>query len=171
MRRYLPSENDVRNAIDRATVSATRIEIILNESIIVEGQDRVLTLPWTRASSRRRREIIKGVGETQGPLRAMRTKARDNFIGALRDARRWLDELLIDPAQTIESLAVREHKSERSIRMTVSLAFVSPVLAKAAMEGRLPRGFSVKRLTDLPMLWSEQWRAVGLQEPIQAELG
>jgi hypothetical protein len=66
-----------------------------------------------------------------------------------------------------------EHKSERSIRMTVSLAFVSPVLAKAAMEGRLARGFSVKRLTDLPMLWSEQWRSVGLREPIQvrAELG
>src|SRR3984957_16073765 len=34
--RYPPSENDVRNAIDRATVSATRIEIVLNESIVVE---------------------------------------------------------------------------------------------------------------------------------------
>ena len=131
----LPSENDVRNAIDRATVSATRIEIVLNESIVVEGQDRVLTLPWTRASSRRRREIIQGVGEAQGPLRAMRTKARDGFIRALRNARRWLDELLIDPAQTIELLAMREHKSERSIRMTVSLAFISPVLAKAATGG------------------------------------
>ena len=39
---------------------------------------------------------------------------------------------------------------------------------RAAMEGRLRRGFSVKRLTDLPMLWSEQWRAIGLQEPIPA---
>ena len=47
--------------------------------------------------------------------------------------------------------------------------FISPVLAEAAMEGRLPRGFCVKRLTDLPMLWSEQWRAVGLQQPIQAQ--
>jgi site-specific DNA recombinase len=158
----------VLDAIERVTIGATQVEIQL---IVVDGQDRVLTLPWTRASSHRRREIIQGVGEAQGPLRAMRTKARDSFIGALRDARRWLDELLIDPAQTIESLAMREHKSERSIRMTVSLAFVSPVLAKAAMEGRLPRGFSVKRLTDLPMLWSEQWRAVGLREPIQAELG
>ena len=52
--------------------------------------------------------------------------------------------------------------------MTLSLAFISPVLAEAAMEGRLPRGFSVKRLTDLPMLWSEQSRAIGLQEPIPA---
>jgi site-specific DNA recombinase len=171
MRRSLPSGNDVRNAIDRATVSATRIEIVLNEAIVVDGQDRVLTLPWTRASSRRRREIIQGIDEAQGSLRAMRTKARDGFISALHNAHRWLDELLIDPAQSIESLAMREHKSERSIRMTVSLAFVSPVLAKAAMEGRLPRGFSVKRLTDLPMLWSEQWREVGLREPIHAEFG
>jgi hypothetical protein len=116
MRRDLLSENDVRNAIDRATVSATRIEIVLAESIVVNGQDRVLTPPWARASSRRRREIIQGVGEAQGPLRAMRTKARDSFIGALGDGRRWLDELLIDPAQTIESLAMREHKSERSLR-------------------------------------------------------
>jgi len=53
--------------------------------------------------------------------------------------------------------------------MTLSLAFISPVLAEAAMGGRLPRGFCVKRLTDLPMLWSEQWRAVGLQQPIQAQ--
>jgi hypothetical protein len=57
--------------------------------------------------------------------------------------------------------------------MTVSLAFASPVPAEAALEGRQPRGFRVKRLTDPPMLWSEQWRAVWLREPIQvrAELG
>jgi hypothetical protein len=74
---------------------------------------------------------------------------------------------LSDPTQTIESLAVRAGKSERSIRMTLSLAFTSPVLAMAAMEGRLPRGFCIKRLTDLPMLWSEQWHALGLLEPVE----
>src|SRR5271166_6470066 len=49
-------------------------------------------------------------------------------------------------ASRVENVA---RKSERSIRMTLSLAFMSPVLAEAAIEGRLPRGFSVKRLTDL----------------------
>jgi len=170
LRQDPPTEKDVRNAIEPTTVSATRIEIVLNESVVAEGQDRVLTLPWTRTSSRRRREIIEGVGEAQQPLRAMRTKAREGFSKALRDAHHWLDELLSDPTQTIESLAVRESKSERSIRMTLSLAFVSPALAEAAMEGRLPRGFCVKRLTELPMLWSEQWRAIGLQEPVQAQV-
>ena len=42
MRRGPPSENHVRNAIVHVTVSATRIEIVLNELIVVEGQDRVL---------------------------------------------------------------------------------------------------------------------------------
>ena len=157
LRKDPPTEDDIRNAIERATVSAKRIEIVLSESIVAEGQDRVLSLPWTRTSSRRRREIIQGAGEAQQPLRAMRTKARDGFIKALRDAHRWLDELLVDPTQTVESLAIREGKSERSIRMTLSLAFMSPALAEAAMEGRLPRGFCIKRLTDLSMLWSEQW--------------
>jgi hypothetical protein len=50
------------------------------------------------------------------------------------------------------------------------LAFLSPPLAAAAIEGRLPRGFSVKRLTDLPMLWSEQWRAIGLKAPTEFDL-
>jgi hypothetical protein len=35
---------------------------------------------------------------------------------------------------------------------------------------RHPAGCSfVKRLTDLPMLWSEQWRALGLRAPIQLQ--
>jgi hypothetical protein len=152
-----PLGKNIRNAIERVTVSATRIEIVLCESIVGEGQDRLLTLPWTRTSSRRRHEIIQGVDELKQPQRAMRTKARDGFVKAFGAAHRWLDELLSDANTSLDSLAVREGKSERSIRMTLSLAFLSPVLAEAAMDGRLPRGFSIRRLTELPMLWSEQW--------------
>jgi hypothetical protein len=45
---------------------------------------------------------------------------------AFRAAPRWLDELLSDSTQTMESLAVREGKSERAIPMTLTLAFLSP---------------------------------------------
>ena len=41
----------------------------------------------------------------------------------------------------------------------------SPVLVKAAIDGRLPRGFGVKRLMDLPIGWSDQWSALGLKAP------
>ena len=98
----------------------------------------------------------------------MRTKARAILIDALRDAHRWLEDLTKDSDLTIELLAAREGKTERSIRMTLSLAFLSPSLAKAAIDGGLPRGFGAKRLMDLPMAWSEQWSALGLKAPAQA---
>jgi site-specific DNA recombinase len=71
----------------------------------------------------------------------------------------------VQPAQSIEKLAAREGKTERSIRMTLSLAFVAPPIVAAAIEGRLPRGFGAKQLMDLPMVWSEQWAALGLTAP------
>jgi len=83
----------------------------------------------------------------------------------MRDAHYWLNELLTDPTSSVGSLAVRVGRSERSIRMTLSLAFLAPDLARAATEGRLPRGFGIKRLIDLPMLWPEQWRVLGLEAP------
>src|SRR5271166_4097814 len=50
------------------------------------------------------------------PGRSAATPTSNANEGArrLRDAHRWLDELLVDPTQTIESLAIREGKSERS---------------------------------------------------------
>jgi hypothetical protein len=35
----------------------------------------------------------------------------------------------------------------------------------AAVEGRLPRGYGLKRLVDLPMAGPDQWPAPGLQTP------
>jgi site-specific DNA recombinase len=74
-------------------------------------------------------------------MRPMRAEARALLIDALRDAYCWQDELMRDPSRTIESIAARERKTERSIRMTLSLAFLSPALVKAAIEGRLFLGF------------------------------
>jgi hypothetical protein len=51
--------------------------------------------------------------------------------------------------------------------MTLSLAFLAPEIVKAAVEGRLPRGYGLKRLVDLPMAWSDQWQTLGLQPPAQ----
>ncbi len=129
------------------------------------GQDRTLTIPWIPPSPYQRREIIQGEGEPRSPIRPMRVRARAVFAESLRNAHRWLDELVMDPNQTIELIAARERKSERSIRMTLSLAFVAPPIVVAAIEGRLPRGFGAKRLMDLPMVWSHQWTALGLKVP------
>jgi site-specific DNA recombinase len=86
-------------------------------------------------------------------------------VGLTASAHCWLNELIMNPNQTIELIAARENKSARSIRMTLSLAFIAPPIVVAAIEGRLPRGFGAKRLMDLPMTWSHQWTALGLKVP------
>jgi site-specific DNA recombinase len=165
-RRELCNDDDVRNAIERVTIGRGEIEIRLTDAGVTEGQDQTLRIPWTPPSPYRRREIIQGEGETSSTIRPMRVRARAVLLEALRKAHRWLDELMTNPKQTIELLAAREGKSERSIRMTLSLAFVAPPIVAASIEGRLPRGFGVKRLMDLPMVWSQQWTALGLKAPV-----
>jgi site-specific DNA recombinase len=162
------SQPDIRNLIDRVVISHATIRIHLSE--IAEGSDgeRILTLPWTRPSPYRKREIIQGTDDGKTYARPMPANARAVLIEALRNAHGWLDELLSDSRLTLESLASREGRTKRSIRMTLSLAFLAPEIVKAAVEGRLPRGFGLKRLVDLPMAWPGQWRTLGLQAPAQA---
>jgi len=162
------SQTGIRNLIDRIVIGRAAVQIHLSEAAEAEAGARILTLPWTRPSPNRKREIIQGAGNAEMNVRPMRAHARAILIEALRDAHRWLDELLSDSRLTLESIASREDKSERSIRMTLSLVFLAPEIVKAAVEGRLPRGFGLKRLVDLPMAWPDQWRALGLQAPAQA---
>jgi site-specific DNA recombinase len=145
------SSTDIRNLIDRVVIGRATIRIQLSEVAAENDSPRVLTLPWTRPSPYRKREIIQGANDAKTYARPMPANARAILIEALRDAHRWLDELLSDPRLTLESLTSREDKSERSIRMTLSLAFLAPEIVKAAVEGRLPRGFGLKRLVDLTM--------------------
>ena len=140
------SHDTIRNAIERVTLSASWIEIILGDSAFDEERDRVLTIPWTPRSAHRQREIIHAIDQSDDrPTRRMRGRARQVFVDAMRDAHCWLNELLAYPTSSVGSIAARVGRSERSIRMTLSLAFLAPDLAKAATEGRLPRGFGIKR--------------------------
>ncbi|MDE3176573.1 MAG: hypothetical protein KGM15_10780, partial [Pseudomonadota bacterium] len=156
---------EMLNVIERVIVHASKIEIVLNEASAYKGEAPTLTLPFAPTQTRRKRQIILRTEASAEPSRAMRANARAHFKVAIFDARRWLDELIADPSHTVEMIAAREHRSPRSLRMTLSLAFLSPELVKAALEGRLPRGLNARRMTEMPMLWSDQWRALGLQTP------
>jgi hypothetical protein len=61
----------------------------------------------------------------------------------------------------VQQIATRQKCSVRQVNMTISLAFLAPDLARAAVEGRLPRG-GVERLRDAPAEWSRQFEALGL---------
>lgn len=67
--------------------------------------------------------------------------------------------------EEIASIAARENRTERSVRMNLSLAFLAPDIVKAAIEGTLLRGHGLTKLTDLPMDWTAQRKTLGLSKP------
>ena len=91
------SQADIRDLIDRVVIGRETIRIQLSE--FAEGTDSasILTLPWTRPSPYRKREIVQGANDAKTYARPMPANARAILIEALRDAHRWLDELLADP--------------------------------------------------------------------------
>ena len=122
-------------------------------------------MPWRKTLATRRREILvpnDGSFQTKRPIRS---EARILLVSAIAQARRWLNELISDPATSVESIAQRERCSVRKVNMTISLAFLAPDLVKAAVEGRLPRGMGITRLSDLPPEWSGQYQTLGLTAP------
>jgi hypothetical protein len=72
-----------------------------------------------------------------------------------------MDEINSGKVDGIEAIAVREGRSARSIRMTLSLAFLAPEIIRAVAEGTLPRGIGMSRLVDMPMDWAEQGALLG----------
>ena len=161
------TDGDARACVEQVTIGRAGLLIRLNEKVSQDLSDRTISTPWIPTPTRRRREIIQGEGPAVAGVRPMRIEARRAFTLAYRSARLWLDRLIAEPEVSVASIAQEELRTERSIRQTLSLAFLDPALVEAAMEGRLPRGFGLKRLMDLPPEWSEQWSAIGLAAPIQ----
>jgi hypothetical protein len=102
---------NIRDLIDRVVVGHATIRIHLSEVVEENDGARILILPWTRLSPYRKREIIQGANDGKTYARPMPANARAILIEALRDAHRWLGELLSDSRLTLEVLASREGRT------------------------------------------------------------
>jgi site-specific DNA recombinase len=141
----------------------SRVEIQPDRLIIhLAEPSNTLEVPWRKTPARRRRAILLPEGTRPEQARPIRSETRARLVAAIARGRRWLDELIADPTATADSIATRENCSTRKVNMTISLVFLAPDLAKAAIDGRLPQGMGVARLTDLPAEWSRQHQMFGL---------
>ena len=153
---------------DRSLVHThvARVEVQPNRLVIQLAEPAsTLEVPWQKTPARRRREILLPEGIRPKHVRPMRSETRARLVVSIALGRRWLDELIADPTASADSIARREQCSARKINMTISLAFLAPDLVKAAIDGRLPYGMGVARLSDLPAEWSKQHQMLGL--PVQ----
>src|SRR5262249_58805159 len=74
---------------------------------------------------------------TRGPAHTPRTKAsrREALLIAIARARQWIDDLAHGRAASFALIARREGKAERHIRLLAPLAFVSPRIVSALLDG------------------------------------
>jgi DNA invertase Pin-like site-specific DNA recombinase len=172
LRNHLGVVNDIE---DRSLIHdhVTRIEVH-PDNLIVElaktkaagrrrrSRSNAIEIPWRKTPSKRRREILIPESHQQQEVRPIRSENRATLVASIARGRRWLDQLIADPAINAESIADREGCTTRQVNMTISLAFLAPDLVKAAIQGQLPHGMGVRRLRDMPSEWRRQRQTLGL---------
>jgi site-specific DNA recombinase len=146
--------------VDKITLGSRSIEIRLLEAS--DRPSKVIAIPWSAQTFRRKREVILASSGSASGARPIRAESRRKLLSAIANGRRWLDEMSSGKVEGIEAIATREGVSERSARMGLSLAFLAPDIVQAAVEGTLPRGFGVSRLTDMPPSWADQRSTIGI---------
>jgi site-specific DNA recombinase len=155
----------VNTHVTRVEVHAEQLAIKLvrkgNQKANGKAENVVFYIPWKKNTLKRRREVIVPVSSGHD-VRPIRSETRIALVTSIATGRRWLHEIVTGTVADVEQIASREKCSVRQVNMTISLAFLSPTLVKAAIDGRLPRGIGIARLRDAPAEWSRQHAMLGL---------
>jgi hypothetical protein len=125
-------------------------------SASADGCDNATELTAAVAFTRRGAEtklVLPGLAQQN-----YSSKCDPALIRAIARGRAWFEELATGRARSLQALAKRNGISRRYIRRLVGLAFLSPELVEAILQGRQPVELTTTRLTefDLPLDWTEQ---------------
>src|ERR1017187_9262519 len=164
----LKSEPPLNAMVDRVDLIETgiRVSLKLPNTIAEQQQDATGTeLTITRVfpmQIRRRgfemRLVIQG-SRAPAPLSDLA------LMKAIARGRQWADNLLAGRVESVAAIAKCEGVLPNYVRRLIRLGFVAPRIVEAIAAGHQPPELTAKALTErieLPLLWSEQERAVGM---------
>ena len=153
----------------RATLSAKEMTLRLCQDIAdpAAGTDammadaapppKTLTVPWATPAM----VPVKGIVHVPAHNTPMKPGSRETLLVAIAKARRWIKEAA--QGQSFAEIARREGKAERHVRRVARLAFVSPRVVTAIIDGTAPAKLTTTVLaTGLPYSWAEQERWIGI---------
>jgi len=112
---------------------------------------KTLTIPWAVPAI----APVKGVVHVPAYNTPMKPGSRETLLVAIAKARRWIKKAT--QGQSFAEIARREGIAERHVRRLAPLAFVSPRLITAIIDGAAPAALTATALaTGLPYSWAEQ---------------
>jgi site-specific DNA recombinase len=138
----------IADRLERAILSKNNIEIHARRA---DGEVISIPIDWTAPHHRRRRSI--GSPDERSGAEYIRSTERARLLTGIAKARIWLRRLVSGEMKSLAEIARAEGVSERSARMTLSLALLPPSVMQAAISGDLPRQQSVIRLYEPALLW------------------
>src|SRR5258705_9412951 len=155
----------VRELVEKIIVDEKTIIIKLRRGLLGEdvassaseaASDSAVELTATAAFTRRGAEtklVLPGLAPQKHSSRC-----DPALIKAIARGRAWFEELVSGRARSLQEVAKRDGISRRYIRRLIGLAFLSPELIGAILQGRQPVALTATRLTelDLPLDWTEQ---------------
>ena len=121
-----------------------------------------ITVPWSSPVP----AAVKGIIHVPAHNTPIRASRREALLIAIAKARQWIDDLAHGRAASFAVIARREGKVERHIRLLAPLAFVSPRILSALLDGTAPADLTLTKLARaLPYCWAEQERRAGTSAP------
>jgi site-specific DNA recombinase len=116
-----------------------------------------ITIRWTNPVP----AAVKGIIHVPAHNTPITPSRREALLIAIAKARRWVDDLAHDRAASCSAIARREGTVERHVRLLLPLAFLSPRIVSALLDGTAPGDLTVTMLARaLPASWAEQERCL-----------
>jgi site-specific DNA recombinase len=135
-------------------------EVANNSSAGSIARVNTITVPWTRPVP----ASVKGIIHVPAHNTLMTPSRREALLIAIAKARNWIEDLAYGRVASFVAIARREGKIERHIRLLTPLAFLSPRIVSAILDGTAPADLTLTNLGRmLPYSWAEQERRTRLR--------
>ncbi len=137
-------------ALDRVVVSRDQLLIKLAATTGAESTTQEIRTAWS--SKAKDAATLGGNGEPEGAR-------NESLIQSIVRAHVWMQCLQDGTHESIETLAEANRLHPKVVRQSLTLAFLSPDVTSAILEGGQPAGLSLSRIPKLlPLPWTEHQR-------------
>jgi DNA invertase Pin-like site-specific DNA recombinase len=171
----------VEHHIERVTLTPKHIKLQLRQSVDapraigahddtrdtpelpIGANPNTIAIPWTSPVP----TAVKGIVHVPAHNTPMQPSRREALLIAIAKARKWVDDLAHGRTASFAAIARREGKVERHVQLLAPLAFLSPRIVSALLDGTAPADLTLTALARaLPYSWAEQERRLAGGIPV-----